>query len=78
MSIHWIDKRLGWVGQLLGGREGGHDVSAHISSHTVWLRAQGVCVSLHQYCSLSNNKQKCVWLCVTLRAQSSRAVNAAD
>lgn len=66
MSVHWIDKRLR-CGGLTAGREG-HDVIAHISSHTVWLRAQGVCVSVHEYESLSNNKQKkSVWLCVHTR-----------
>lgn len=79
MSVHWIDKRLR-CGGLTAGREG-HDVIAHISSHTVWLRAQGVCVSVHEYESLSNNKQKKKKKRVVVRAYShkpSKAVNAAD
>lgn len=56
------------MGGLTAEREAeGHDVIAHISSHTVWLRARGVCVSVHQ-CGSVESQAKCV--CVMLRAYS--------
>lgn len=59
------------MGGLTAGREG-HDVIAHISSHTVCVRARG---SVSQSISMAqlNHKQS-----VCILTQSSRAGNAAD
>ncbi len=69
------------MGGLTAGREGeGHDVIAHISSHTVWLRARGGCLCLSPSVWLSVESQGVCWLCdVTCTlAQSPSAANAAD